>query len=39
MNNGAETFDRYDSADYVNTFEDVAFYLEAPLDEGEDDRA
>ena len=37
MNYDAEIFDRYDSADYVNTFDDVAFYLEALLDEGEDD--
>lgn len=37
MNYDAENFDRYDSADYVNTFDDVAFYLEALLDEGEDD--
>lgn len=32
-----EIFDRYDSADYVNTIDDVALYLEALIDEGEDD--
>lgn len=37
MNYDAEIFDRYDSSDYVNTFDDVAFYLEALIDEGEDD--
>lgn len=37
MNRDAEIFDRYDSADYVNTFDDVALYLEALIDEGEDD--
>lgn len=37
MNHKTETFDRYDSADYVNTFDDVALYLEALIDEGEDD--
>lgn len=37
MNHEAETFERYDSADYVNTIDDVALYLEALIDEGEDD--
>lgn len=37
MNHETETFASYDSADYVNTFEDVALYLEALIDEGEDD--
>lgn len=37
MQHDAETFDRYDSADYNNTFDDVAFYLEAVIDDGEDD--
>lgn len=37
MNHEAETFERYDSANYVNTIDDVGLYLEAPIDEGEDD--
>ena len=32
-----ETFAPFDSADYLNTFEDVAAYLEAVLEESEDD--
>ncbi|AXH95007.1 addiction module antidote protein [Ornithinimicrobium avium] len=32
-----ETFAPFDSADYLNTFEDVAAYLEAVLEEAEDD--
>lgn len=32
-----ETFARFDSADYLNTFDDVAAYLEAVLEEAEDD--
>jgi|SRR5699024_11688681 len=37
MNHEAETFERYDSTDYVNTIDDVALSLEALIDEGEDD--
>lgn len=33
----AETFARYDSADYLKTEEDIAAYLEAVMDEGGDD--
>ena len=32
-----ETFAPFDSADYLNTFEDVAAYLEAVLEEADDD--
>lgn len=32
-----ETFAPFDSADYLNTFQDVAAYLEAVLEESEDD--
>lgn len=32
-----ETFAPFDSADYLNTFDDVAAYLEAVLEEAEDD--
>ena len=35
----AETFARYDSADYLKTEEDIAAYLEAVMDEGGDDHA
>lgn len=35
----AETFARYDSADYLKTEEDIAAYLEAVMDEGGDDPA
>lgn len=37
MKHEAETFEPYDSADYVNTNDDVTFYLEATIDECEDD--
>ncbi len=37
MNHETETFAPYDSADYVDTFEDVALYLEALIDDEEDD--
>ena len=37
MNHEVEIFERYDSADYVNTIDDVASYLGALIDEGEDD--
>ncbi|OWV41237.1 addiction module antidote protein [Mameliella alba] len=33
------TLDRYDSADYIKTDEDIAAYLEAGTDEGIDDHA
>lgn len=32
-----ETFARFDSAYYLNTFDDVAAYLEAVLEEADDD--
>ena len=32
-----ETFSPFDSADYLNTFDDVAAYLEAVLEGAEDD--
>ena len=32
-----ETFARFDSADYLNTFDDVAAYLEAVLEDAPDD--
>lgn len=35
----AETFARYDSADYLKTEEDIAAYLEAGMDEAGDDPA
>lgn len=31
-----ETFSRYDSADYLKTEEDIAVYLEAAAEEGDD---
>lgn len=34
-----ETFSPYDSADYLESIEDVAVYLEAVLEEGGDDPA
>lgn len=37
MHHNGETFDRYDSADYVNTFDDVVSFLEALIDEADDD--
>ena len=36
---GAESFARYDSADYLKTEEDIAAYLEAVMDEAGDDSA
>jgi probable addiction module antidote protein len=33
----AETFASFDAANYLNTVEDVAAYLEAVIDEGDDD--
>src|SRR3546814_12337000 len=35
----AEKFSRYDSADYLNSLEDIAYYLEAALEEAGDDPA
>jgi probable addiction module antidote protein len=32
-----ETFAHFDSADYLNSFEDVTAYLEAVLDDADDD--
>ena len=34
-----EAFSRYDAADYLGTTEDMAAYLEAALEEGDDDAA
>lgn len=34
-----ETFSRFDPADYLDTVEDVAAYLEAVIDQGDDDPA
>lgn len=34
---GNETFSAYDPADYLNSLEDVVAYLEAVIEEGEDD--
>jgi probable addiction module antidote protein len=36
---GAESFARYDSADYLKTEEDIAAYLEAVMDEAGDESA
>lgn len=33
------TFSRYDTADYLNTEEDIALFLEAVMEEGGDDPA
>ena len=35
----AEKFSPYDSADYLNSLEDIAYYLEAALEEAGDDPA
>lgn len=37
MSEHKETFGPFDTADYLNTFEDVAAYLEAVIEEGDDD--
>jgi probable addiction module antidote protein len=37
MSGTDETFARFDTASYLNTAEDVAAYLEAILDDAEDD--
>lgn len=37
MGTSNETFARFDTANYLNSVEDVAAYLEAIIDEAEDD--
>ena len=37
MSDESETFSPFDAADYLATFDDVAAYLEAVIDEGDDD--
>ena len=37
MSEHKETFGPFDTADYLNTFEDVAAYLEAVIEAGDDD--
>ena len=37
MSDKIETFSPFDAADYLSTFDDVAAYLEAVIDEGDDD--
>ena len=37
MSDKSETFSPFDAADYLSTFDDVAAYLEAVIDEGDDD--
>jgi len=37
MSDKSETFSPFDAADYLATFDDVAAYLEAVIDEGDDD--
>ena len=39
MSDKSETFSPFDAADYLSTFDDVAAYLEAVIDEGDDDPA
>ncbi len=39
MSTCPETFSAFDSADYLNSFEDVVAYVEAVIDEGDDDPA
>lgn len=39
MTGTSETFYPLDAADYLATFDDVAAYLEAVIDEGDDDPA
>jgi probable addiction module antidote protein len=36
MSDKSETFSPFDAADYLTTFDDVAAYLEAVIDEGDD---
>ncbi len=36
MSDKSETFSPFDAADYLATFDDVAAYLEAVIDEGDD---
>lgn len=37
MSDKSETFSPFDAADYPSTFDDVAAYLEAVIEEGDDD--
>lgn len=37
MSTNTETFASFDAANYLNTFDDVATYLEAVIDESDDD--
>lgn len=37
MSSHRPTFSAFDPADYLNSFDDVVAYLEAVIDEGEDD--
>lgn len=39
MNDKNGTFSPFDAADYLSTFDDIAAYLEAVMDEGDDDPA
>ncbi len=39
MSPTSETFSPFDAADYLSTFEDVAAYLEAVIEDGDDDPA
>lgn len=39
MSLSAESFRRFEPADYLNTVDDVASYLEAVIDESDDDPA
>lgn len=39
MNTNTETFAPFDAANYLNTVEDIAAYLEAVIDESDDDPA
>ena len=39
MSDKSETFSPLDAADYLSTFDDVVAYLEAVIDEGDDDPA
>ncbi len=39
MSTPTQTFSTFDPADYLESFEDVVAYLEAVIDEGDDDPA
>jgi probable addiction module antidote protein len=39
MSDKSGTFSPFDAGDYLSTFDDVAAYLEAVIDEGDDDPA